>query len=92
MEESDLDWTDRELVMGNVFGLWGGNLMEIEDVKEDGLGHWAIVKFKEMFPDPDGLIFVESQDYGELRCSDRMVTYAVCSPSIENWHNGVKDE
>lgn len=94
MEESDL-WTggtglptDRELVVGQAFGLWGGDLMEIEDVEENGVGHWAIVRFKEMFPDPDGLIYVESKDYGEFRCTNRWMFFAVCSPRIENWHFG----
>lgn len=90
--DDDLDWTDRELVMGKAFGLWGGGLMEIEDVEEDGVGHWATVTFKEMFPDPDGNIWVEDDIFGQLRCSNRQATYAVCHPRIENWHNGVKDE
>lgn len=87
-EDDDLDWTDRELVMGRAFGLWSGHLMEIENVEEDGIGHWATVSFIEMFPDPKGNIYVESQDFGELRCSNRQVTYAVHNPRIENWHFG----
>ena len=87
-EEDDFDWTDREDVMGRAFGLWGGVLMEIEDVKEEGVGHWATVSFTEMFPDSEGDIYVQSQDFGDLRCSNRQVTYAVHSPRIQNWHFG----
>jgi hypothetical protein len=79
------DWMDRELVMGKAFGLWGGNLDEIEEVAEAGTGHWALVSFREMYPDPNGFIHVDSDDYGPVRCSSRLMTYGVCSLGITAW-------